>query len=77
MPRLTNYLSTKAEAIIDEWYGPIIDPNNPGKIMYGGPNAHDVVYKLEFPEHAGVHNEVELVGIETATDLATNLIETM
>lgn len=78
MSRLKTHLSTKAEAIIDGWYGPVIDPNNPGKllegIIYGGPNAHDTVYKLEFPEHAGVHDQIELVGIQTAFDSAQNMM---
>ena len=77
MSRLTNHLSTKAKAIIGEWYGPVIDPVNPGKVSYGGPNAHDTVYKLEFPEHAGTHNQVEIVGVQTTPDLMANLIETM
>lgn len=79
MSRLKNHLSTKAEAIIDGWYGPVIDPNNPGKLSedltYGGPNAHDTAYKLEFPEHAGTHDQIELVGIQTATDSTLNMME--
>ena len=78
MSRIKHHLSTKAEAIIDGWHGPVIDPNNPWKLsdvlFYGGPNAHDTVYKLEFPEHAGV-DQIELVGIQAASDSALNMME--